>query len=119
MTQFTRRQATGLIIASATTTLVPNLAGAETAETLARKLGDALNGRLGQNCDGRFGIVKFKLEGTRKKVVMRSVIRLDWPPGMRQRLFRSNGTSQQEAIVAMFQDALGEFGGAWPDCVRV
>lgn len=115
----TRRQTSGLLLASATATLLPNLAKAETAESLAKKLGDALNGRLVRHCEGRFGVVKFELEGTRKNIVMRSVISLNWPPGMRQRPFRSVGTSQQEAIVAMFQDCLDEFGRAWPKCVRV
>lgn len=119
MTLFTRRQTSGLLLASATATLVPTLAGAETEESLARKLGDALNGRLIQNCSGKFDVRAFRLEGTRKNVVMRSVVRLNWPPGMRQRLFRSTGTSQQEAIVAMFKDCVQEFGGAWPKCVRV
>ena len=119
MTQFTRRQTSGLLLASATATLMPKVVSAETAETLAQKLGVALNGRLLRGCDGRFGVVRFKLEGTRNNVVMRSVVRLDWPPGMRQRPFRSVGTSQQEAIVAMFQDALKEFGTAWPQCVRI
>jgi hypothetical protein len=119
MTQFTRRQTSGLLLASATATLIPNVASAETAESLARKLGEALNGRLLQNCGGRFGVVRFKLEGTRKNVVMRSVIQLNWPPGTRRRPFRSVGTNQQEAIVAMFGDALVEFKRTWPECVRV
>ncbi|MEO9826976.1 MAG: hypothetical protein ABJF50_21460 [Paracoccaceae bacterium] len=119
MTHLTRRDATALILASTGSLLLPSVAKAETAESLARKLGDALNGRLTPNCGGRFSTVKFKLEGTRKDVIMRSVLRLDWPPGARTRNFRSTGGSQQEAIVKMFHDALKEFGGAWPDCVRV
>ncbi len=119
MTTFTRRQTSGLLIAGATTTLIPSMAASETAETLSKKLAKALNGRLRQNCGGRFGVIKFQLSGTRKNVVMRSVIRMRWTPGMRQRPFRSVGTSQQEAIVAMFEDCLVEFGSVWPECVRV
>ena len=115
----TRRQTTGFLLASATASLIPTAAVAEDEETLARKLSEALNGRLQSDCGGNFSIVGFKLEGTRKNVVMRSVIRLDWPPGLRTRGFRSIGGNQQEAITAMFRQSLGAFHDAWPECVRV
>ncbi|NNE87155.1 MAG: hypothetical protein HKN27_03685 [Silicimonas sp.] len=119
MVFLTRRQATGLLFASTTAALVPAIAAAETEETLAFKLGEALNGRLKRGCNGRFSVPMFHLSGTRKNVVMRASVQMEWPPGIRRRPFRSVGTSQQEAIVAMFQDALVEFGGAWPKCIRV
>ena len=114
----TRRETTGLLIASAAVTLVPSSAAAETAETLALKLGDALNGRLLRGCEGRFAVPDFELSGTRRNVIMQATVQLNWPPGMRKRPFHSAGGSQQEAIVAMFKDALREFGSAWPECIR-
>lgn len=115
----TRRQTTGFLLAIATAPLIPTAAAAEDADSLARKLSEALNGRLQSGCGGQFSTVRFQLEGTRKNVVMRSVIRLDWPPGLRTRGFRSTGGSQQEAITAMFAQSLGAFHDAWPACVRV
>ena len=115
----TRRQTTGFLLASATAPLMPGAAVAEDAESLARKLSEALNGRLQSGCGGQFFTVRFKLEGTRKNVVMRSVVRLDWPPGLRTRAFRSTGGNQQEAITAMFRQSLGAFHDVWPECVRV
>lgn len=115
----TRRQTTGLLIASGTASLIPAAVLAEDADTLARKLTEALNGRLKRGCGGQFTTTGFELGGTRKNVVMRSVIRLDWPPGMRTRGFRSTGANQQEAITDMFRQSLSKFHDAWPDCVRV
>lgn len=114
----TRRQTTGFLLASATASLIPSEAAAEDEETLARKLSEALNGRLQSGCGGQFFTVRFKLEGTRTNVVMRSVVRLDWPPGTRARQFRSTGGNQQEAITAMFRQSLGAFHDVWPECVR-
>lgn len=119
MTHVTRRQATGLLIASASAVAFPHGVAAETPQTLAKKLGKALNGRVKGNCEGAFRVTKFELSGSRKNVVMRAVIQLDWPPGVRRRPFRSTGKNQQEAIVAMFQESLGAFHKNWPDCIRL
>jgi hypothetical protein len=118
MTKFTRRQTNALLLAAGIVPLGARLADAETPETLAQKLTDALNGRLRSGCNGRFSVPKFELSGTRKNVVMRSSVRLDWPPGIRVRPFRSTGSSQQEAIVDMFYQALDTFHDPWPQCVN-
>lgn len=118
MADFTRRQTNALLLAAVSLPLSAGTGQAETPETLAQKLADALNGRLRPGCDGAFSVPKFDLSGTRKNVVMRAAVRLEWPPGTRIRPFRSVGGSQQEAIVDMFYQALDTFNAPWPACVN-
>ncbi len=85
---------------------------------LMEKLGAALNGHLTPGCGGQFSVLDLdygNASGGGKG--MRAVVRLDWPPGFRQKPFVAGGADAQGAFDALVAASLDGFRQAWPDCI--
>lgn len=130
----TRRQTNGLLLASA---LAPSQALAQKKKKKgkkkkgkyerppigepagAAKLEDILNSYLGQGCKGKFTVPAFDVGSVQGDQVMQAVVRLDWPPGYRQRSFRTATPSSQDSFDELVRAVLETYQAAWPGCVRV
>ena len=121
MTLLTRRQTTGLILAGAV--LPSELFAATISEEppehpdIVRVLESALNKRIAPNCQGSFSVVAFDADKVEGKRTMCTIVRLDWPPGTRQRLFASEASSDQAAFQALYDKCIAGFKPAWPGCI--
>lgn len=97
--------------------LLPASAKAQSRDDWARALQQALNDHLVSDCDGKLTLNRFGMGKRGGRVVMVSVIRLDWPPGMRSRRFEASGSSEQAVFNQLVNQALFSFAKAWPGCV--
>ena len=75
-----------------------------------------LQDQLAPNCGGTFTVTKFEMKKG-QRVVMASVVRLDWEPGFRTRLIRATGDEAEATYNALFNKASFQFAKAWPGCV--
>lgn len=129
MRNITRRATTGLLIAG---TLMPGAVFAQNKKkrkkplrhlpppnhpALAKKLEDRLNAGLGPDCKGRFTVPAFDYVKKGGQTTMSVVVRLDWPPGWRQRPLAVTETDDQTAFTVLVDDCVALFQGAWGTCV--
>ena len=92
-------------------------ARARTRDDWARALQQGLNDHLVSDCDGKLTLSQFGMGNQGGRVAMASVIRLDWPPGIRSRRFDANGSDEQAVFEQLLNQALFSFAKAWPGCV--
>ena len=132
MTKITRRSATGLLISG---TLMPGAAMAQQKKKkknrrqslkerpppsypkLAALLENRLNAGLAPGCNGAFKVPAFDYGKAKGQSHMRVVVRLDWPPGWRQRPLQSSGPDDQTAFDNLVNDCIALFDDVWPGCV--
>ena len=105
MTQFSRRSTIALL---ATGTLAPLTAGAVMASAtsapkasadFADVLAKTLNEKWGSACDGQFSVTKVDFDHAKGNAS--AVVRLDWAPGMRQRVISGVGQSEDQILIAL------------------
>ena len=113
----TRRDTGRLILASTSLLAIPGVAVAQNNEDLARQLQQEMNDHLLPGCGGQFRVTGFGAGRRSGRTVMAAIIRLDWPPGMRQRRFDAAGDNRPATYRNIVNQALFEFGKAWPGCV--
>jgi len=98
-THLTRRGATGLLVGGP---LALGFAGRAAA---AQDWGGLLTGRLGELRLGvlpsKLELVRFSVEDQDRDVLMQAVVRLTWPPGMRQRGFMARGAGPEPALAIL------------------
>ncbi len=115
----TRRDATKLVLAGAGLAAAPLPALAASNEEWAKRLEKDLNRSLKRGCNGRFSVKGFgQARRSDGKHHFRTVVQLDWPPGMRSRLFNAIEPSEAETYGRLLGTARDEFGDAWPGCVE-
>ena len=114
----TRRETSKLLIGGAAA-----MASASPASAFLHKKPDwpvrlqqDLDGHLLPFCDGKLTVTGWGMKPG-QRVVMASIIRLDWPPGRRTRKFQATGDEAEATYNALLNQALFEFGRAWPGCV--
>lgn len=120
----TRRDASKLVLAGSAAALLPLPTLAQSKAEQQRILGlwkkrlqIDMDKSLAPGCDGRFTVLDYQYIPGRGSLDMISVIRLDWPPGLRIRRYARRGSDAETVYQAMTGDALNYFNGAWPDCV--
>lgn len=116
--EFTRREATKLVLSGAGLALAPLPLHARSNEEWAARLQDRLNGALVADCEGRFRVAAFGQANSQGQIQMAAVIELRWPPGFRSRRLHTFADSDETAFATLQDDALAMFHRAWPDCVR-
>ncbi|MDA8584897.1 hypothetical protein N9L47_01360 [Rhodobacteraceae bacterium] len=116
----TRRQTTGLLIASS---LLPYAALGQSNGTnsedlkLAERLGRVLNDKLKPDCQGTFSVLAFQQGRVRGVPAMATLVQLDWPPGIRRRLIRSGGRTEEAAFQAVIDNSIRTFARSGPTCL--
>ena len=120
----TRRDASKLALAASASALLPLPALGQSQAEKERILGlwkkrlqIDMDRALKRGCDGRFTVLDYQYIPGRGSLDMSTVIRFDWPPGLRIRRYARRGDDAETVYQAMKGDALGYFNGAWPDCV--
>jgi hypothetical protein len=113
----TRRDSAKLFLAAAGVTVLPGFAAAKSQEHWAARLQEELNRHLLPGCDATLTLTAFGMGRRGGKVGMAAVIRLDWPPGNRQRRFDATETGEDRAFERILNTALLEFAAAYPACV--
>lgn len=108
----TRRDASKLVLSGTAAAVLPLRLDAQSPQQFAEALEAELNGQLGASCKGRFRVRDFQIERVRGELHMVSVVRLDWPPGVRQRPFHRRGSEARAMYDAMLNEALFRFGRA-------
>ena len=132
MTMLSRRATTGLLIAG---TLMPGAVLAQTKKkkrkrkkplkhlpppkypALAAKLEERLNSGLGPGCKGKFTVPTFDYAKKGGETTMSVVVRLDWPPGWRQRPLAVTEADDQTAWEELVRISVAKFATPWPGCV--
>lgn len=113
----TRRDATKLVLAAPALALAPLPAAARSRMEWARQLQGDLDAHLLPGCNGKLTLTGFDAGRVSQRIQMAALIRLDWPPGMRQRRFDAFGDKEDAAYRALLNQALFSFAKAWPGCV--
>lgn len=123
MTQITRRQTTGLLIAAS---LAPNAAFAQLNRDdippiqfpeLADFLELTLNKRIASGCNGKFTVPEFDVPGQRATIEMTATICLEWPPGLRLRKVAGSGNDPRQALEALVTASFEAYDMPWPGCI--
>ena len=112
-----RRDTGRLILAGTAALAAPTPGLAQSDRDLAGRLQQELNDRLFPGCAGQFTVTGFGSARRKGRDMMAALIRLDWPPGMRQRRFDASGDGKDATLDNIVTQALFEFGRAWPECV--
>ena len=112
-----RRDTGRLILAGTAAMVLPETALAQSNQPWARRLERELNDHLLPGCGGRFTVTGFGERRHKGREVMAAIVRMDWPPGTRQRRFDAAGDRKKATYNNLVNQALFEFGKAWPGCV--
>lgn len=83
---------------------------------LAELLGLVLNDKMKPDCEGTISVLTFERGRFRGHPSMASVIQLDWPPGLRRRLIRSGGRTEEAAFQAMIHNCVRTFSRPGSTC---
>ncbi len=86
-------------------------------QDLADLLALILNDALRPGCSGQFSVRFFKTGQQNGGIVMEAVVRMDWPPGHRQRELSGLGSTEEGAFGALLDACRVTFGAAWPGCL--
>lgn len=118
----TRRDATKLVLAGPALAAGAGPAAAflhrrRAPDDWPSRLQAELDAHLMPDCDGKLTLKAFDMARPGGRVQMAAVIQLDWPPGLRRRLFNAFGDEEDAAFQALLNQALFSFAKAWPGCV--
>ena len=111
----TRRETTGLLLASAAGAAVPGLGVAQ--EDWAAKLERMLTSAVAPASGTRFSILRFEHSRLQGSSAFSAVVGMDWQAGYRQRLFEARGAGEVAQFEALVRDILKTFQSANRDAI--
>ena len=119
MPRLTRRQTTAMIVAASVN---PGLAFGQSKrvrsdQDFAEMLASILNDALRPGYSGRFSVLAFDNGKQNDASVMEAVVRMDWPPGYRRRVFSGMGSTEERAFSVLLEACRDAFGDTWPGCL--
>lgn len=111
---YTRRDATKLILSTTALAATPLAAGAASNQEWGQKLQADLNAALASGYDGRFAVTGFGHgRNSTGRMVFLSEVELHWPPGRRRRLYRVEAGTEAAAYEAMVEEVKSATREVW------
>lgn len=114
----TRRDTTMMLLAATAASSLPGRARAASAEEWKRALEQALDAASVTGKGTRLSLVDFGFGKKSGWSGFSTVVRMDWPPGMRTRRFDLTAEGEQQTFKRLIGMILAEFRQANPEGVR-